>query len=525
MPSYIVQGGTTLKRMTTAGALTSLTLPNGVLLDSSKIMRGAVLGDLVVLCNSPSENITVDKLNNVRILCPPPPSMAPVLASVAGGTLTGTFAVKMTFVVKDLWGNLLAESAFSPVSANGVVATAYLGLSSVPLSPHTISARRFYRTTTGPGTVYFPWFDLEGNTLTSAQDDLSDVGLALVAAPTDLGVAPQFSNIVAWKDRLWGRPANDQDTLYQSGTGKIYAFPASRIIPIPPANFDKFGITGFLPRKDELGVGKATSIHKITGTNENNFTRVTVSERVGLWAIDSAVVIKDVGYFLGNPFGIYTWSANGIKCISDPKVRAWFTTDTYFNRSRFNLAQGSYDANLNGYRILLSAAGSSALDRWIHYDIDTDTWWGPHITGALTMTGISSVRDANDIEVPIIWGSDGKIYKPQTTFTDGASTAISMDVTTNFLSGDSPDIQKYWGEMAIVSKIQGASTTLTVTPKVGGLDAAAGAAITHDMTLGRQRLRRLGTGRLAQIRLQQNTNAVGAIIYGIELPFHEIGRR
>lgn len=526
MGFYILQSGTILNRMSSAGALTTLTLPTGVTLDSSKVMRGAVLGNFIIVVNSPSDNLVVDRFDNVRVLCPIAPPSTPTLSAVAGGTLSGIFKVKETFVVKDEFGNLIMESDFGPISASSAALTNnFLGAANLAISTQAISARRLYRTTTGPGSTYFPWIDVDGNTINTAQDDLSDIGLQLIAAPTDLGTPPRLEIVVAWKDRLWGKSVDSIDTLYQSGVGKIYAWPASGTIPIPPANYDTKGITGFLPRRDELGVGKSGSLHKITGTNTSNFTRITQSEHIGIWSPDSCVVIRDVGYWLGNPYGIYTWGPSGVKCITNPKVRAWFTTDTYFNRARFDQSIGWFDPIMDTYNLALSAAGSTTLDRWISYHIESDTWWGPHKTGAFTPTYGGTVRDANDVEIPVICGSDGKVYKPQSTFTDGASTAIDFDVTTNPLSGNTPDIQKYWDQPTIVSKIQGAGTTLSITPTVGGLDASAGTAISHDMTLGREKLRRLGSGRFLTLRLRQNTNAVGATIYGLELPFSEIGRR
>lgn len=525
---YIVQGGSTLYQMTLLGVATALTLPANVTLDPSKRMRATTLGNQTIVINSPSSNLMVDRFGTVRDLAPLPPSSPPILSTAASGTLSGTFQVKETFVVKDDIGNLISESAFGPTSAaSAVLANQFLVASGLALSSQIISARRLYRTTTGPGSTYFQWIDAEGNTITSIQDDLSDAGLSLIAAPVDLGTPPLFELIVAWKDRAWGKSPQAIDTLFQSGNGKIYAWPASRTIPIPPANFDARGITGFLPRRDELGVGKTTSLHKITGTNENNFTRVTQSEHIGVWAPDSCVVIRDIGYWLGNPYGIYSWGPNGVKCISNPKVRGWFTTDTYFNRARFDQALGWFDPILDTYNLLLPAPGSSNLDRWIVYHIESDTWWGPHKTDAFTPTVGATVRDPSDVEIQVICGTNGIIYKPTTTPTDGTSTAIDFDITTNPLSGDSPDIQKFWGEMAIISKVQPSSPTpiLSITPTVGGLDATPGAVITHDMTKGRERLRRLGSGRFLTLRLRENTAGQGVTLYGVELPFFEIGRR
>lgn len=523
MPFYVAQGGTSLYRVTTAGVATALTLPAGIDVRSTHRLRGALLGNQILLVNSPSENLTLDKDANLRRLCPQPPASAPLLSATGSGTLTGSYQVKCTFFVKDAYGNQIAESSFGPVSNIQAVAAQYLKAAQVPLSAETISGRRLYRTTTS-GTTYFPWIEIDGNTVTDVQDDQSDISLQLLAAPTDLGPPPKFELIAAWKNRLWGKPVEEIDTLYQSGNGKAYAFPASRTIPIPPTNADTTGISGFLPRRDELGIGKRNSLHKITGTNETNFTRGTVADGIGIWAPDSCVVVHDVGYFLGNPFGIYTWGPGGIKNVSDPKVKAWFESDTYFNRAEFDNAWGFYDPTTNSYILLLSGAGVTTLNRWIQYDIATGNFWGPHKTDAFTPTGGVTLRDTNDVAIPVIFGSDGKLYKSQTTKTDATSTGVDFDVTTNFLSGNSPTVMKFWDQPEIATKVL-ASGTLTITPTVGKLNAAAGAPISHTMTTGHEALRRLGTGELCQLRFQNSVNAINTVIYGIELPFSEVGQR
>jgi len=99
-----------------------------------------------------------------------------------------------------------------------------------------------------------------------------------------------------------------------------------------------------------------------------------------------------------------------------------------------------------------------------------------------------------------------------------------MDLDTPFFSMNSPDIEKHFGQPTIISKVEAAGT-LTITPKTGGLDASAGSALTHTLTTGRELLPRLGQGRYVQLRLRKNTNAQGVELYGIEIPFHELGRR
>ncbi len=523
MGFYLVQGGTTLKKMSTSGALTALTLPTGVTLDSTKRMRATVVGDLAIVVNSPSETITVDRFATVRILCPKQPSSPVTLSAVSGGTLTGTFTAWMTYFIKDLFGNIIAESDFGPVSAAQAVSSQYLGISA-PVSPQQISGRKFYRSTTGPGTTKFPWFDVEDNLLTTFQDDLSDAGLQLIAAATDLGPPPDMELVASWRDRLWCKVPTDRDNLYYSGINRPFAFAPTNRVPIPPRHTDDRGITGFLPRRDELGVGKAGSIHKITGTTTSNFTRVGVNEKTGIWAPDSCVVINDVGYFLGNPFGVYTWDSNGITNITNEDVQPWFTTDTYFARGYFDQAVGGYDPSRHAYVLGLSAVGSTVIDRWVVYDITSKKWWGPHKTGEFTITGITTVRDENNTPMVVWSGADGKVYEQQTTKTDGSSTAIDMDCYTNWYSGGTPAIFKTFMQPWITTKVQ-AGGTLSVIPAVGEMDASAGSTISHSMTAGTETLRRIGDGKFCQIRFRENTAAQDVVIYGFELPFFENGRR
>ena len=524
MGYYLCGGGTTLSSVTTAGTVTNLTLPTGVSLQSGKRLRGVVLNSQVILVNQPTENLMVDRFGTVRLLCPPTPASVIIMSNAASGTLTGTFAAKATFIIKDEAGNLISESPFSGSTTGAAITTDYIVASGIPVCPITIDglSRRMYRTTTGPGATYFPWIDVDGNYVTVVQNDMSDASLQLVAAPTDLGQPPRFEFVAAWKDRLWGKTADDKDVLYYSGVNRPFACAPTQTVPIPPRNRDTRGITGFLPLKDALGIGRSDSLHQIDGTDETNFTRQTVKENVGIWATDSCQVIHNVGYFLGNPFGIYTWGGpeGGITRISDERVKAWFETDTYFNRAEFDNAVGSYDPALNMYVVNLATAGATALNRWIGYDITAGTWWGPHTTNEFTPTGAFYLRDADSIPFMAFGAADGKIYKFQSTKTDGSATAINFDILTNWMSGGTPNVRKTFLGPTIVSKIQ-SDGDLSIRARVGTLNAQEGATVLHDMTLGQETLPRLGEGQFCQLRFLEQTAGQDVIIYGAEVDFFE----
>ena len=205
-------------------------------------------------------------------------------------------------------------------------------------------------------------------------------------------------------------------------------------------------------------------------------------------------------------------------------VRSWFTTDSYFNRARFPYAFAQVDPIRNKYRLFLAAAGSSSEDRWIEYDLNDQTWWGPHKTGAFSPTCALIVPDANDTLIPMCGSSSGYLWKEQATRTDSTATAIDYDVDAKRHDGKTPDIDKNWLQLSLLSKVQAAGS-MSVTPYVGPLSAAAGTAITADMTKGREKLPRLGAGKFCGLNFRQNVVAQDCELYGYELPFYELGRR
>ena len=528
MGFYLAQAEDALYKVSASdGAVTTLTLYPGVTLDTTRRPRGAVLGRMIAWVHSPNRSLWIDEANHVWPLALSAPTSAPSLAAGGGSGLTGAYRAKVTFLVKDDFGNVLLESDFSPLSStSAALANSDLTYSNLPVSPDSIvNARRIYRTASGPGTTYFIAFDVEDNVTTTISDGTSDESIALNVAPTDLGPAPsnRIELICVWKDRLWAKIPEYPDYVYFSALRKPYAWPATHSYECGPVGADLYGVTGFIPRRDELGVCRRNVLWKIIGDGPSNFSRIKVVEGVGCMAPDSIVIIRDVGYWLGED-GVYTWGPEGVLCISRDTVHPWFTTDAHFNRATFSQAVAFWNPRDDTYNLLLSAAGSTTLNRWVSYDTRRKIWLGPHLTSVSTPTAAALLEDADDLFLPCLGFADGHIRKlNQSGFSDDGA-AIAFDVITKFHSGENPDLTHYWGELSVLTKVESAGT-LTITPTVGRLDATAGAAITHTLTTGRERLRRLGVGALCSLRFQQSTNAQGVTIYGYEIPFHELGRR
>lgn len=521
MPFTLFQGGSSLQIMDTSGVVTTLTLPTGVTIDSSKTPRFAISGRYIVVVNSPTRPITVDADGIVRVLCPNPPPTPAVTTGSDAGSLSGSFLVKYSYVILDSFRRLIAESPLSPASTSVTIASKLLRAASLALSPDTISAIRVYRTATN-GSTYFQWVDLDGNTQTSVQDDLADASLPS-ASVASLGAPPKLTHIAEFRERLFGVSTTDIDALRYTEASRMFAWPSTNRLIIPREGNDDRGITGILARRDALAVARQNAVVEIKGEDSDNFRIVKLSQEIGIEGDDSIAQFRDTFFFLAKD-GLYSWDDSGINCISDGQTRAWFTTDTYFNRSRFRYAVGRIDPLSNKYQLLLSAAASSSLDRWIEYDIVNKTFWGPHKTDDFTPSWMTTLIDANNLAQPVVGSTAGFFYKEQDTRTDGTATGIAMDVEGKFHDMNSPDIFKFFGELSLLSKVQAAGT-LSVIPYVGDLGASAGATISASMLLDRQRLRRLGVGRFCKLIFQHSTNAQDVELYGYELPFHEIGRR
>lgn len=523
MAFTLLQAGSTLQLMDSSGTLTTLTLPTGVTLDSARRARMTVFQRYVIVVNSPTQPITVDPEGAVRVLCPQAPRTTLTLSGPTAGNLSGTFLSRQSFRILDGDGNVIAESPLGPPTTAVTIAAKYLRVAAMDLSQEDITQSRLYRTTTN-GATYLPWVDVDGNTQVTIEDDTPDALLTTLAEPI-LGQPPNDLTLIAqYKERAWGVSATDVDTLRFTDVKRMFAWPATYGVVVGRPGSDSRGVTGLIARKEALAAGRQDSIFQIVGESPTGFRAVKIKDGIGIESGDTVVIHRDVAYWLGKD-GVYRWDDAGVTCISDGKVRSWFTTDTYFNRSRFQYAVATIDPVTHKYQLLLSAAGSSDLDRWVEFDITDQTWWGPHKTSDFTPAWMGQILDSNDLLIPVVASTAGFIYKNQATRTDGTSTAIDLDVDTKFHDFKTPTVEKTMGQLTLVSKIQAAGS-LTITPYLGGLDAPTGAPITASLTAGTETLRRLGgPAQFAKLNFRHNTAGQDVELYGYELPWFELSGR
>lgn len=532
MAFYLVKTASKLYLVDTTGAATDLAMPEGINIIAGQRMRGAVLNRHVLAVNGVSRPIWVDP--NAATAVPramqiPVPPHPPLLAAGAAGGLTGAFNAKVAFLVKDAHGDVLAHGPYSVISNDVTLAAQMASVTNIPVSAHpAVNARRLSRSTVGPGDTQFEWLDIDDNTTLAIADDVADEALSLLPVSDELGQPPaDLELIVEWKRRLWGKAKNHPDAVFFSGDGEFYAWAAENEIPIPPLGNDLTGVNGFLARRDELGIGRLDRWWKIIGDDPDNFAKVILVEGTGIRASDSTVVAKDIGYWLADD-GVYRWGPEGVKSVSKDKAHSWFTTDDYFNRAEFSRAVGWYDPRFDSYNLLLCAAGTTTLNRWVEYQIGNNRWFGPHLTSAFTPTFAALLADADARALPVLCGSDGFIRKLNQVTPSDDGTAIALDIRLRH-NCKTPDIEKVFKHLSILTRAE-AGGTLTITPALGGLAASDQAGISHNLTLGRQLLRRLSTiaqptGRILTLKFTNAENNRAVHIYGYEIPFHETARR
>lgn len=529
----VIQGGTKLYRLGRNGVLSELTLPPGVTLSDQVPPRFCYDDRKVVMVNSPSKPIVIDEQGTIWPLTLESPSDRPTLSGVTAGALTGAYRAKYTNVLTDESGNILSQSDYGAESAQVSITSKKLRLSDLQLSSETISARRLYRTTTS-GAVYFQWMDLDGNVETSVEDDLSDAGLQLAAAPT-LGAAPDLMLVANHRGRLWGVPRLDGDAVRYAEAGARYAWPSDNRIEIPGGGIgseglSSRGIVSFLKRREALAVARGHGINEIAGLDSTEFRPITIHDEIGVISHESGATWNDVSIFLADD-GVYKWDASGLSSLTDGddkrgKVRAWFTTDDFFNRALFARAFGHINHRRKVYQLYLCGAGFPYITHWVEMDLRTGRWFGPHTTSVFEPTCSAVLSDDNEVFIPLIGGRDGYVWREHLDAYDNVSTGIEFDVEGKTHDDGDPDLDHYFGEMSILGKKQDSSSTMTITPRLGyENDVVDGAAIAYNMRNGRQRLRRIGTAKTMQLRFQHSTASRPVELYGYRIPTHVLGRR
>lgn len=540
MSVALAQFGTALKLIDPCtGTQQTLTLPDGVTIDSTKRPSVASLDLGAVIVYSPSRNLMLLQDGTLILLAPAKPSTNLVAATGAAGNLTGAYQWAYTFIRKDGSGNVITESAMSPLSTAVSFTAQQASLSSIDVSTDTdtVTGRRVYRTLSG-GAILYKSFDIDNNTDTTATDNNADASLGILPTNshrtyevpgTNAADSSKLQIIVSWKNRIWGvtNGAREKDNVLFSEDGLAYNFGSGNTLVASPKGVEATGVVGFIPRRDQLGVGKRGGLWQITGDSELSFSIIQIGfSKGGIIAPRTIQIINDKAYYLGFD-GVNRWDDEAIVSLTDTKVKPWFNTDRYFERDEFVNAFAKFNHLRNQYELHLVEVGQSVGQVWVAWNTDTQAWYGIHRTGIANLTCAATVDCGDGTPQVLVGSASGQVYSlDPDTYHDATVTAIALNVVTPKYVGGEPDLEKLFGELSVVAKTE-TKGFLTVEATLGQLneETPQSSAMLVDLTLGRHRLRRLGTGIYAQLEFTEESVDQPVTIFGYELPVSVLGRR
>jgi len=538
MAFAIVQADDTLYMLSDTGGIQALTLPVGISLATDRPPRFAIMNRHVLVANTPSKTLAIDGDGLVSPMMLQAPVTAPTLAAGSGTGITGAIKARVAFARLAGDQSIIAMSPFGPESNTVTLTDDDIAVTALPVSVEpSCNARVIVRNVAG-GEVFFEAIVVADNTGTTATLSLTDDELPTLPTDVDVDQPPGGSGsdtmvlIAEWKGFLWGRGSLDAeiDELVFSLDGEFWKWRLSDALLADPKGGDAFGITAFIKRRDEFGVGRRGRLLKVIGDDPDNFEMKEVLAGIGPAGHEGCQVIRDVGYFLSMEDGAWAWGPGGVQCISDNDSHPWFTTDDFFNRALFPNAVSRINPKGPKWELCLAAAGSTVLDRWVSYDIGRKKWLGPHTSSAFTSIGAAgTVYDEDVIRFCMFGNQDGYLRRTVDTLQNDDGSAIDFDVTGKF-HGDGVIAKRNWLQPSVTVKPQ-ASGTLSLIPSVGevpadGASATEQAAISIALTRGQHnRLRYGGAGRFYRPRWRCNTLNVRAKLLGYELPYIDIGER
>lgn len=549
MPFTIVQAGSSIQAVSTAGTITTLTLPTGVTVDSSIRGQFHILGRQLLFTRAATINLWIDPLTfTVRPMVIQTPTAPPTL-SASGTGLDNGYRAAYAFGIENSEGKIIAESALSPVSDQIQLTNQGITYTNIQVSPDTsVNCRIVYRTLEDGGAdSLFRLAVIHDNVTTSLlQDATPDDELGTLPADTDLDPPPgtvpgtSFSLACVYKSRLWGFDSEDPDSLVYSKAQQFSKFTQSGGLRLTGDGEDQYGGQGFLPRREELVIVKRNRVIRLVGETEDDFELIPddSSQNTGCIAPFSCVVIGNVGYFLASD-GVYVVDSEGVRSITYGLVDPWFKSDLYFDRTGFYAAVGGYNADTHAYELHLpSVSAGTTLNRWIAYDIDKGVWYGPHVTTSFTPTSRAIVLTSAGIKQSAMGGSDGYIYlMNQTTRADitggsGTHVGISIDWITSFMWADSPDFFHYWGMPTFHYKNEnleaggGSWDNVSLTWFVGEIvPNSFPLSDSLPLNVDRKRTMRLGAGRLMRMRFTHSTADIDFLLRGFTVYHNTVGRR
>jgi hypothetical protein len=445
-----------------------LVMPAGVTVDGTIRAQYSILNQKVIITRAVTPSVWVDpETFTVRKLSVAAPVAAPVLAAGSGTGLTGTVYGSYSYVVH-INGVVVQESPRSPLSNAVVLANDDIDWSSlVPSSDPAVTGYRLYRTVQdGDPSVLFRAVEITNPAATGYTGDaVPDASLDLLPAP-DIGNPPETLGVcIAWRNRLWavGTEQDEIDDLRATDIDNPFSWPTSLSFPVPVKGEDQWGVTGFLPRRDQLVVCKRARMVKVIGSSADDFEIIILAEGPGSVSPDSCVVINDLGYCHGLQ-GVYEVGPNGPQDIAEGKIGAWLKTNVEFSRdvSILPLSVATHNPVTRSYELQMARVGSTDIDTWVSFNLAAREWTGPHRTEAFTNTARGTICDAQGQMQSLLGDSAGYLYlmnQAEAYDLAGPAPTTPVGIPTLWRSkpyvGQTPDGFHVWGRVTVHQRAQG----------------------------------------------------------------------
>src|SRR5262245_9538228 len=447
-------------------SIEQLTLPTGVELATDKQPRFAIMNQRVIMVHSPTHSLIIDGLGAVRKLITSAPLTAATVAAGAGTGITGSVNVMVAFATLNGDGSIRTMIPFGPVSNSVTLANQNISVTALPVSTDAeVNARVIIRNVAG-GSVYFEALIVPDNSSTTATLSLTDAALPTLPTDTDTFVPPGSDNVsrarlvCEWKGALWlvSDQLDEIDDLVFSRDGEFWKFRLEDALLAPPRGGDAFGATAFLKRRDELGVGRRGRLPKVIGSDPETFEVKEVVEASGPCSQEACQVIRDRAFYLTMEDGVWVWDASGAKCITEGDVHPWFTTDNYFNRSRFPYAKSRINPHGPTFDLCLATVGSDREDTWVSYHINEGKWLGPHETDAFAEIGCAGqVADEDVLKFSLFGDTEGYLWRAERTLMDDDGEAIVLEIIGKH-HGNAVVAKRNWLQPSVTIKAQDSGT-------------------------------------------------------------------
>lgn len=366
-----------------------------------------------------------DGTNTYNYGLPPGSTAAFTVSATVGGSLTP--GITGVFVAS--YGYFNERGYFGPIApgmtvvVNGITTNSitYNGMTSP--SDYGISGILLYRTSNG-GALLTGTTTFDASTVT-ALDPGFPLSTRIAPLTTQFTLIPRYLELFNNQMFLAGF-SGFLSTAYWSNIGEPEG--------IEPQNFAEFRtndgdkITGMKSYGGQLIVSKERSLHRVTGTNPNNFLINELTDQYGCLSHRAMVVFENRFWCLDTK-GIVEFNGANLVVVS-VRVEDIFAT--------MNISAAREQACAIHYRqgnevwFAIPTGTSTVNDTIVVYDYVADQWT---VYKGITPSVLFVAKQTQQIRLPFFGGYSGSISYMSPTLTNDNGRGITCSIKTRF---DSP---------------------------------------------------------------------------------------